>query len=330
MSKLLFLAAFVSLCPSDPLSYRPAEGLEVERRLTGDFELRLADWSVTMNGSVVPSEYLPELQIEVGVHSSLVALDELRAARDGRPSKLRRVYSELAGRMDTDVSVNGTPDKTSGAKDARPSLPPCAVVFEAGEGEDHGLRKPEGVEIDDDVLNALELDLDFTAFLPVGDDEEWDVAVAALNPFDAKLAGVNFSFDKGENELGAPPEQLCANATGMWRAERTGEREEQGLRLCVVRLEGDFKTHGERRTELVDVPVVSGAADERTDYDCTVEGELVWNATRGVLHSLRWTSEGRMRVRTVRVRDGSGTDAAYEHTMNFACKSEFSAQCAVR
>lgn len=330
MSKLLCLAALFSLCASDPLRYRPAEGLGVERRLSGDFELRLRDWNVQMNGREVPSQYLPELEIEIGVHSRLLALDELREAREGRPVKLRREYSELACRRDTAVAVNGAEGGSSGAVDAKPSLPPCAIVFQAADGDAQGLRRPESGEIDSAVLEALELDLDFTALLPVGDDERWDAELSALNPFDPKLAGVSFRFADDEDDIGAPAEQLLANATGMWRLERAGERDENGLALCVVKLEGDFKTHGERRTELKNVPVASGEADERTDYECSIEGELVWNATHGVLHSLHWSSEGLMRVRTVRVRDGSGSDTAYEHTMNFECKGGFDAQCAVK
>lgn len=329
MSKLLCLAALLSICATDPLSYRPAAGLEVERRLSGEFELRLSDWSVSMNGREVPAEYLPELGIEIDVHSSLRAVDELREAREGRPVKLRREYSELAGRMDTKVTINGAEDSSSSARDAKPSLPACAIVFHAAEGAGESERKPESAEIDDEALKALELDLDFSALLPVGDDEKWDVELSTLNPFDPKLAGVSFRVEN-DDEIGAPAEELRANATGMWRFERAGERDENGLRLCIVKFEGDFETYGERRTELVNVPVASGAADERTDYECAAEGEFVWNATAGVLHSLHWSSEGQMRVHTVRVRDGSGSDTAYEQTMNFACKSEFSAQCSVK
>ncbi len=325
--RTLLLAAACLLAPdADPLRYAPKQGLALERQLEGSFEMRLSDWKVVMNGRDVPSQYLPQLEIAVATRASVEARDELREARDGRPARLQREYRSASGAKDTRVSVNGESDGTSGERAGKPSVRECIVTFE-GELQ----RKLEKGEASAAALAALALDWDFTELLPAEGDEKWDADIAALNPFDARLAGVAFDYaDDDEYRVGAAPEALVANSKGMWRLERVEEREQAGLRLCVVRLEGDFETFGERRTELVNVPVASGEADERTDYECSVEGELVWNATHGVLHSLEWRSEGAMSVRTVRVRDGSGTDTAYEQTMNFACKSSFSATSKAR
>lgn len=324
--RTLLLAAACLLAPAaDPLRYAPSEGLALERRLEGAFQMSLSDWNVVMNGREVPSQYLPQLEIAVTTRASVEARDELREVRDGRPAKLRREYRAPSGSIDTRVSVNGESDASSGERTGQPSLGECTVAFE-GESQ----RKLEKGEASEAALAALALDWDFTELLPADGDEKWDADIAVLNPFDARLAGIAFDYGDDEQRVGASPEVLLANSKGMWRLERVEEREQDGLRLCVVRLEGDFETFGERRTELVNVPVASGEADERTDYECSVEGELVWNATHGVLHSLDYTSEGVMRVRTVRVRDGSGTDTAYEQTMNFACKSSFSATSKAR
>ncbi len=325
MRTLIFAVACLLAPAADPLRYAPSEGLALERSIEGAFELRLSDWNVVMNGQDVPEQYLPKIEIEVATRASVEAREELREAREGRPARLRREYRAAHGRRTSEVSINGESDATSGEREGHASVRECVVAFE-GERE----RKLEKGESTDAALDALALDWDFTALLPADGDERWDADIAALNPFDERLAGIAFDYGDEKERLGPAPEALLTNSKGMWRLERVEERAQDGLRLCVVRLEGDFETFGERRTELVNVPVASGAADERTDYECSVEGELVWNATHGVLHSLEYESEGVMRVRTVRVRDGSGTDTAYEHTMNFACKRSFKARSAVK
>jgi hypothetical protein len=325
---LLALALF-GLFPGEPLAYRPSAGLRIERTFAGSFEMKLNDWNVVMNGQDVPETYLPKLAIESRTSVGFTARDEWLAARDGRLLTVRREYRELAGREVSEVSIDGARDASSGEVLATPSIAPCRVLFDETASDPDARRKLESGEVDAEALAALELDLDFTRLLPPEGDDEWELDAARLNPFGRRLAGIEFAFEARDDDRGAPQEQLAANARGRWRLARGEKREENGQTLCVVQLEGEFETEATRRTELVDVPVASGAADEHTKLALELHGELVWNATHGVLHALEWSGEGVMSVRTVRVRDGSGSDTAYEHTLNFACGSKLSVKARV-
>jgi hypothetical protein len=323
MRSALLALAVLGLSPTDSLVYRPRAELRLEREFATHFELRLSDWNVVMNGQDVPAQYLPKLAIESRTNLGFTARDEVLAARDGKLLAVRREYRELAGSETSNVTINGERDAASGEESAKPSIGACTVLFDERKDAASERRKLEAGEVDAEALAALELDLDYTRLLPPEGDDEWELEVAQLHPFGRRLAGIAFAFEARDDDRGAPQEQLAANARGHWRLARGEEREENGQTLCVVQLEGEFETEATRRTELVDVPVASGAADEHTELTLELSGELVWNATQGVLHSLEWSGEGAMTVRTVRVRDGSGADTAYEHTLNFACKSSF-------
>jgi hypothetical protein len=329
MRHALIALALFGLSPSEPLAYRPSAGLRIERTFAGSFEMKLNDWNVVMNGQDVPETYLPKLAIESRTGVGATVRDEVRAARDGRLLTVRREYRELAGREVSEVSIDGARDASSGEVLATPSIAPCAVLFDETASDPDERRKLESGELGADALAALELDLDYTALLPLESGATWELDAATFNPFDPRLAGIEFHFEGRGDDHATPHDQLRQNVRGRWRLERGEERKEGERRLCAVRLAGEFETEASRRTELVDVPVASGAADERTRFALSVSGELVWDATHGVLHALEWSGEGVMSVRTVRVRDGSGTDTAYEHTLNFACGSKLSVDARV-
>ncbi len=325
MRSVLLALALLGLSPTDSLVYRPSAELRLEREFASHFELQLSDWNVVMNGQDVPAQYLPKLAIESRTNVGFTARDEVLAARDGKLLAVRREYRDFAGSETSNVTIDGERDAASGDEAAKPSIGACTVLFDERAGAASERRKLEAGDVDAEALAALELDLDFARLLPADGGDEWELDVARLNPFGRRLAGIEFAFEARHDDRGAPQEQLAANARGHWRLVRGEKREENGQSLCVVQLAGEFETDATRRTELIDVPVATGAADEHTKLALELHGELVWNATQGVLHSLEWSGEGAMGVRTVRVRDGSGADTAYEHTLNFACKSSFSA-----
>lgn len=315
---------------TDPLSYRPAAGLVVERGFESAFEARLDRWSVVMNGSEVPREYLPALSIDLDARSKVSMRDELLAASGGRPSKLRRTYTSAEATEGARVSMNGQADLGSGERSGKTSVGGCVVVFDAAAEDEASRRVLERGECEGEALKHLELDLDYTVLLPASEDvEAWDLPAESFNPFDERLAGVVFEYERSAEDAGAPPEELRANAKGVWKLERLEQREENGLDLHVVRLQGQFETFGTIRKELLHVPVADGEADERTEFELQITGELVWDATHGVLHALELDSAGSMRIHTVRVRDGSGTDAAYEQTMYFDCDTKLRVRTAV-
>lgn len=304
----------------DGLVYQPAPGLVVARELSRSFETTFADWTIVMNGSEVPAQYLPKLSIQASSTAHAAVRDELRAARDGRPLALRREYADLALADTRRVSVDGVEDAANGSREGKSSVANCIVVFDERMDDATQRRVLERGECDRDALDGLALDLDFTALLP-GDSasDDWELDVQAFNPFEDQLAGVAFELETSPEEWRRDAEQLRENATGTWRLERLEQLEEDGLTLEVIRLKGEFESFATAKTDLERVPVADGAADERTDLRLDIDGELVWDATHGVLHKLEWDATGQMSVRTTRIRDGSGTDAAYEQTMRFEC-----------
>ena len=114
----------------------------------------------------------------------------------------------------------------------------------------------------------------------------------------------------------------------------------ENLRDCATRPDGGSLTQFEAFIPLADAEAAVLACEKRMrqqvhflpaaplDAETTelafIEGIAFVNAAK---HE---QTVDLMRVRTVRVRDGSGSDTAYEHTMNFECKGGFDAQCAVK
>lgn len=317
MSPILALIVFAPTLPAprcDELSFAPEKHLVVEKTFRGSGEFEFEGWTVLMNGEPVPPQYLPKLEIVSGDGGELVVRDEYLASAEGAPATLRREYLSAAATRTERVSVNG--ESEGGERDGTCKLEGCVVLFD--ETGDQPRRTLEHGECAAETLDALEIDLDLTAFLPrAGEAGEWKREARELNLMDPTWGGVEFEFEPMEHDGASDPAQLAATFAGTWRVVRGGTREVEGRRVIALALAGEFTSSCTVDGELRDIPVASGPTTETTRFELTAEGELLWDLDKHVLHSLELDARGFMHNQTATTANGASGKPVYSHDMQF-------------
>jgi hypothetical protein len=308
------LASFALSLDAPAPRLAPEPGLTVQKEVAQTFETVLEGWGCTWNGSEVPDSYLPEIEVEVLHEEAFSVVDEYLACREGRLERLVRRYDEAGGSLRQHVRVGGELQPSSGEKEARSPLEGAVVRFEAG------APRLEAGDVPEELVAGLAPDLDLAAFLPpagAAPGEPWTVDAKAFSPLGTPGGDLGLALDSEE----APdPAQLAAHLEGEWTARLAGEEPGGDPRLSV---EGEFGTWAERATDLAEVPIVDGAATERTEMRLRCVGTIVWSRRASVLGSARIESEVRTTVTTTRDLEGVEGEPTYEQRMRFTGRSTF-------
>lgn len=303
--------------------FGPKTGLQVERSVESSWTTELESWSVRMNGQDVPSEYLPKLQLLSVDTMNAEVLDEYLESGGGRPLRLRREYSELKAEVVDTMTLDTQAPMVSKRKGSS-ALEACVVVFDEREVATER-RQLEYGECDKALLEALEIDLDFTAFLPPdADAKTWNVPSARFNVFSREFGGVHFVYDVPSEQNYIDEEQLEKNASGEWRLTRGETRTVDGVALAVFGLEGTFESHSELDSELKHVPVAEGPTRESAVHSVEVRGELLWNPSEGRMHGLSLRGESKLEHTTTTVAQSAAGEPVYEQRMHFTGDVTFS------
>ena len=317
MSPIVALIVFAPawLAPRcDELAFAPEKHLVVEKTIRARGEFELEGWTVLMDGQAVPQQYLPKLEIVSGESGELIVRDEFLASADGAPAKLRREFVSVTATPTEKASING--ESEGGEREGTCELAGCVVLLdETGDGPRRTLEQGECAT---EALEALEINLDLTAFLPrAGEAGAWKRDAGALNLMDKTWSGVAIEFEPMEHDGATDPAQLAESFAGTWQIERGETREVEGRRVLVLALKGEFTStstvDGERR----DVPVASGPTTETTRFELEAEGELLWDLDKRVLHSLEVEARGVMHNKTATTAKGASGEPVYSHDMKF-------------
>jgi len=182
---------------AETLAYAPAPGTRLERAFLQERVLEMRDFSVVMNGYEVPSEYLPDLEIDIRSRTELRVSDEIAEVAGGRPLVLLRTYEEVADERSERVAMDGA-ESSSEEGTGRSELEGRRVRFTWREDDgayEHVVVTDESASLPE----GLEEDLDLRAFLAPGEvevGEAWEVeleAFAALLRPGGDLAGAGAS-----------------------------------------------------------------------------------------------------------------------------------------
>lgn len=306
---------------ADRVAFAPEAGLTVTRTIENRFTLDLEDFMMDVDGQDMTAMFggIPEMSMTNT--STVVVNDEYVEMAEGRPAKLRRTYETIGSNAIVDVSMAGE-GETNETEMTSP-LEGAEVVFawdtEAGEfvatyADEEDSRDPE-------LLEGLEEDMDLRALLPARDvevGESWDI------PFDVLLSlvmpGGNLSLqsqdmqdmedmDMGQFEdvLEEMFDQYRDAAEGLFDGERKatyqGMREVDGEKLAVITLVID--TDGvldfadmlldmmDRMGDISDMPMEMDMSIAAADLLLAVdgEGELLWDARRGIFRSMVMEAE---------------------------------------
>jgi hypothetical protein len=301
---------------SGDVAYGPENGLTVERSLRRVMTLELESWSCRTNGQPVPAEYLPKLELSATTEWKLDVRDEHLAAAGGKPTRMRRAFSGAEVEERTDFKLNGE-SMAANERGGTSKLAGCVVLFDETAAESER-RKLERGECSLELLGALPIDVDLTAFLPTSSDAQaWEVESAALNLMAEDLAGVVCEFTEPEDEVHTDDAELAERWGGVWKVTRGGERKEAGFRVLELKLAGEFTTSCDMASELKDVPVASGPTTETAELKVVAQGALLWNLETRTLHAADVEATYTMLHRTVTDAKSESGVPAYDPDMNF-------------
>jgi hypothetical protein len=306
--------------------FAPSENLELHRAYEGTIELQSEPMRMTVNGEPVPAEQHPNLSITILEKRAFEFSDTIEKAEDGRATKLARQFEKI-GSTGTETLKTELPDgeeKSSESKKNRVSgLEGKQVRFSWDAEKDEYARKfvDEG---DEDLLDELEADADYTGFLPkkdVEEGDEWEIDPKLIGRLDAPSGDLHL-HEEGEEEdesSRAMNEQLDDNTTGEAKGTWRGTREVDGRRMGVIELTSAIKTQGE----------VEGEDGKRAiSLEIEYAGEVLWDLAGG--HLARIEVSGPVKARFVMSRELEGPQGKLELSQEFQLSGESKHVLAVR
>lgn len=276
-----FAAAFgfalvESASAPEELALAPAEGLVLERSFDRVTESERESTS-NRGSNTSTSEML----------WTLVVSDELQAVEDGRVTRLARTYEAAEIEMESSFSFGD--DSRDDSRSVSCDLDGATVLFEWDEDEQAYAASSD--EADDEVVDRLVFDFDFTALLPtdsVAEGDEWEIDLedfrAAIDPWRG-LPWDTEGPDAGDDDepAGGLPEGVTEE--GHVTATFTGLRDEDGVSLAVVTLEGEVEIETDR--DVFSESERGSRSMHITGLETrTLGGRAIWNLEGGYLQSL--------------------------------------------
>ncbi len=331
---LLVPLSLAFLARGDGLSFHPAEGASLTKTFTLESELSLDEMSVSVNGQDIDPEQFGGMEMTTSVKQVIAVTDQYLSLGEGRPSRLKRTFDELSST--TQVSLNnammGNQDETLTGKS---DLEGLAVEFTWNEDQgEYAVAFAEGSKGKEELLEGLAEDTDLRGFLPEGEVKEgatWSVDVQLLRHVLAPSGAVKIEPENVSEMMGMQGPQpsmdeMLGEFEGNVTAEYAGTREEDGVRVAIVKLKVEV-TSAKDATELMQEnmeemelpPEVEMSVDSLDiEYGFEGEGELHWNLGTGLLHSMSLSGEASMTIDTSMKLHAQGMDQAIENSMTLS------------
>jgi hypothetical protein len=288
---LLTLPLFAFALKGDQVAFAPGDGTSVSKALTFESTFYIDDIVMSMDGEELPAEMMGEAMDEGLLISAAISVtDEYVKTAEGKVLTLLRTYDEL--------SLEAGPESEAETVDEFGELEDSTVEFKWDEEEDEFLKSYHESEGDEDLLENLDIDMDFLRLLP--DDE-----VAVGDTWEVDGERLETIFMPGGMPAGSPDEEGSEEMAELFKEEMeaqfeeafdefvinckyVGSREEDGVTFGEIA----FKFDGEASidlSELIQSAIdMQGAemgieADVVATIDLEFEGEgiLLWNLDAG-------------------------------------------------
>jgi len=314
--KLLTLGLALTLCGAGAsvrpdavsLEFAPADGTEVSLVFERVFTLELdeTEIEVELDGESVGDQESPEVAYEMSETESIAFTDSFEVA-DGRVVGIRRAF-ETIGTLYIETVTDPTGEEFSDEDQGESELEGSVVLFRWDEDEEsYGASfGEESEDLDAELLEGLDAEANMAGFLPgseveveVGD--AWDVDVAAFVSM-INLSGSLKVLQDGEEESADDSDygkQFDDNITGEIEATLAEIREEDGVRLAVIKVESDLSTTITTTTEVDEGDATGTELDEQT-FEFELAGEIVWNLGAGHLSSLAMEGDLTLEMHSVK------------------------------
>ena len=298
------------------LTARREPGLTLTRTVTSRTELTGGDLRVKMDGQDVPSEFLPELTIDVTQASSVLVRDEHAA------TAFVRSFEALSSEATIEVDLGGYMGQSGERIEAFATSPLQGRAVRFTPTEDGVTvatfadeRDATEVAGDDHALLAgLREDQDLAAWLPEGPvavGARWQAPAAALRELIEPSGALAWKWSSPD----AAEHAASRSITGDVELELVRVTDADGRAIAALRVSGTFEHTTTRATDLADVPVADGTATETRTAATTLRGDLVWDVAGGHLVSAELVTELDQTSRTVKDPGQEGPE--YESALSF-------------
>lgn len=314
----------------EQVSLHPAQGLTLAKSFTEHSELTLEDSSLKVNGNAM------DMGMEMSTSSDykLGVTDEYGTFEGGRSTKITRTFSEISSSSNRSMSNQMMPDDMSSETSGTSELQGLTVVF-SWNGEDFDVAFAEEGG-DAELLEDLDVDLDFSRLLPEGEVEKggepWTIDPNAFR--NCFVPGGALKIDLESDDENGPepsPDQLFGEFEGTATGQLVDIVEEGGARIAVIHLKTEISS-AKDLTSLMQEMVEDAPAPEGMEMEMEVqsvdsefsfegEGELRWNIEAGVLHSLEMTGEVDHTMDTSMSMSMAGQEMEMENSMTLSGSS---------
>jgi len=273
----------------DAPSFDPEAGTRVDKELSLTGAMYIDDLMFIVDGEEMPAEMLGDvLDSAFEFEMTEGVTDEFVKSGGGRPLVLLRTYNEFS----MDMSFGGE----SQEMDEEMDLLDSTIKFTwNAEEETYDITYEEGSG-DDEDLDGLDVDMDFTFLLPTDDVKEgssWEVTgVEAGRLFiPGGTTGGSGDFPEEASELGEVAEELLGpqleDALEDFVVDCTYKGDEDGAMLIAIEFEGelnlDFSELMMAALEMEGIGDLEFDADITLTMDIEMEGEgvLTWDNEAG-------------------------------------------------
>lgn len=295
--------ASAARAPGVRIAFAPAEGSSAKKTFETKLQLTLDDLTIEGPAAAAP----PRMELSMSSTQRLVVEDDYEKLRPGSPVVLVRSYESIGADMTAAMTVEILEQtKTSEqSMHGKSELEGKRVRFAWNEESGAYDARFEPAIDKPKLLEGLAEDLDLRALLPRDEVEiggEWTIEardlVAVLSP-GGNLSVVperaNESSLRIGSEMGSLSGMLAGELEGQARAKLDSVREEDGVRIAVIRLDLEAKSKSDltetarKALEETDLPpeVEGLVLDElEIEYAFEGEGELLWDLSAGRFRSL--------------------------------------------
>jgi len=318
VTTLLCALPLLDLHPGeDRLAFQPEEGLSLTKTITAQTTMEIMDLSIIADGQDV-GEAMGDFTIEIRTDQEYEITDEYLGVADGRPTKLRRTFDELA--QDTEVDIDLPMQADVQEMGTSSALEGETVVFTwDAEEEEYRASFEEGEDQpDEDLLDGLECDIDLLALLPDGAVEEgdrWEVEPLALAgvfwpggnlrmmPDDTGEIDMEQFMEIFESVGEEVLDRMEDWLEGQARCTFAGTRDVGGTEVGVIELDIEVSMLADVADllydaiqaflEIQEIPVEFelDVTQFEVDVELTGKGELLWDLNGGHWHSLEIDAE---------------------------------------
>jgi len=314
MRSQLFLSApivlaFLSVTPGpEEIVHRPTAGLALRKSFVLVSEN--ASDSTDSDGDTSRSESSSTF--------SAVVTDVILEVEGERVLKLKRTYDEISIEGEGYWESDEESDESSFAGTSE--IEGATVLFAWDEESEEYSASSE--DLDDDVLEKLSYDFDFTMLLPDGEvsvDDHWSIDAERFEGMFAMWEGLPLDWDTGDSETSeeeAVEPDVERTTEGELTATFHGPRDEKGVEVAVITLEGTIEESVLRDVEDTQEWGSHSFHEDRTGTS-EVAGEILWNLASGHLHSISLQVESEGESRSTNTSTSNGQEHSFEHDESY-------------